>query len=46
MIKIGFTGDFCPWLRVEQQFKTNNWKPLFHAKRFEYSGFRVSFNND
>jgi poly-gamma-glutamate synthesis protein (capsule biosynthesis protein) len=31
MIKIGFTGDFCPWLRVEQQFKANNWKPLFES---------------
>ena len=29
MIKIGFTGDFCPWLRVENEFKTNNWQPLF-----------------
>ena len=29
MIKIGFTGDFCPWLRVENQFKTTTWKPLF-----------------
>jgi len=29
MIKIGFTGDFCPWLRVENEFKTNNWKHLF-----------------
>jgi poly-gamma-glutamate synthesis protein (capsule biosynthesis protein) len=30
MIKIGFTGDFCPWLRVENEFKENNWQPLFH----------------
>lgn len=29
MIKIGFTGDFCPWLRVEEKFMTNDWKPLF-----------------
>jgi poly-gamma-glutamate capsule biosynthesis protein CapA/YwtB (metallophosphatase superfamily) len=29
MIKIGFTGDFCPWLRVEDTFKHNAWKPLF-----------------
>lgn len=29
MIKIGFTGDFCPWLRVESEVRTNNWKPLF-----------------
>lgn len=31
MIKIGFTGDFCPWLRVEDQFKTNAWHPLFES---------------
>jgi poly-gamma-glutamate synthesis protein (capsule biosynthesis protein) len=31
MIKIGFTGDFCPWLRVEEKFKTNEWKPLFET---------------
>ena len=29
MIKIGFTGDFCPWLRVENEVKANNWQPLF-----------------
>ncbi len=29
MITIGFTGDFCPWLRVETEFKANNWEPLF-----------------
>ena len=29
MIKIGFTGDFCPWLRVENEFKANNWQLLF-----------------
>lgn len=29
MIKIGFTGDFCPWLRVENEFKANNWQSLF-----------------
>ena len=31
MIHIGFTGDFCPWLRVENQFKTNNWHHLFES---------------
>ena len=31
MIKIGFTGDFCPWLRVENQFKNTTWKPLFES---------------
>ena len=29
MIQVGFTGDFCPWLRVENTFKTNDWQPLF-----------------
>lgn len=29
MIKVGFTGDFCPWLRVESEFKANNWQQLF-----------------
>ncbi|WP_293870207.1 CapA family protein [Flavobacterium sp.] len=29
MIKIGFTGDFCPWLRIENQVKANNWQTLF-----------------
>ena len=28
MITIGFTGDFCPWLRIENEFNANNWKPL------------------
>lgn len=28
MINIGFTGDFCPWRRVEEQFKTGNWHHL------------------
>jgi poly-gamma-glutamate synthesis protein (capsule biosynthesis protein) len=31
MIKIGFTGDFCPWLRIEEQYKTGNWKQLFES---------------
>jgi poly-gamma-glutamate synthesis protein (capsule biosynthesis protein) len=31
MIHIGFTGDFCPWLRVENQFHENNWQPLFQS---------------
>ena len=29
MIKIGFTGDFCPWLRVENEVQASNWQPLF-----------------
>jgi poly-gamma-glutamate synthesis protein (capsule biosynthesis protein) len=31
MIKIGFTGDFCPWMRVEEHYKNNTWKPLFES---------------
>ncbi|NOR88215.1 MAG: hypothetical protein GQ527_11450 [Bacteroidales bacterium] len=31
MVKIGFTGDFCPWLRVEDSYKENNWKHLFES---------------
>ena len=31
MIQVGFTGDFCPWLRVESEFKTGNWQPLFES---------------
>ena len=29
MINIGFTGDFCPWLRVENEVNANNWQPIF-----------------
>lgn len=29
MIKIGFTGDFCPWGRMEDEFKKGDWKKLF-----------------
>ena len=38
MIKIGFTGDFCPWLRVENEFKTNNWQPLFKEVKPFFDG--------
>lgn len=31
MIQIGFTGDFCPWMRVEEHYKNNTWKPLFES---------------
>ena len=31
MIQVGFTGDFCPWLRIESEFKNNNWQPLFES---------------
>jgi poly-gamma-glutamate synthesis protein (capsule biosynthesis protein) len=31
MIKIGFTGDFCPWMRIEDNIKNQTWKPLFDS---------------
>ena len=31
MIKIGFTGDFCPWRRVEEAYLSSTWKPLFET---------------
>ena len=31
MIKVGFTGDFCPWLRVEDKFKQNDWQSMFNS---------------
>jgi len=31
MIKIGFTGDFCPWMRIEDRYKSNDWKSLFES---------------
>lgn len=31
MIKIGFTGDFCPWLRIEDRFLSDNWTSLFES---------------
>lgn len=33
MIQIGFTGDFCPWLRVEKAFQNDNWQPLLDSAR-------------
>jgi len=38
MIKIGFTGDFCPWLRVESEFKVHNWQPLFEEVKPFFEG--------
>ena len=29
MISIGFTGDFCPWQRIEEDFNINKCKNLF-----------------
>lgn len=31
MINIGFTGDFCPWLRVEDAFRNNDWQTRFES---------------
>ena len=31
MIQIGFTGDFCPWMRIEEHYKSDQWKPLFET---------------
>lgn len=28
MITIGFTGDFCPWRRMEEKFRKGEWKQL------------------
>jgi poly-gamma-glutamate synthesis protein (capsule biosynthesis protein) len=33
MIQIGFTGDFCPWKRVEDQLKTADNESLFGTVR-------------
>src|SRR6186713_2216714 len=38
MITVGFTGDFCPWLRVENKFKANNWQPLFEEVKPFFDG--------
>lgn len=38
MIKIGFTGDFCPWLRVGEKFKTGNWQALFEEVKPFFDG--------
>ena len=31
MISIGFTGDFCPWRRVEEAYLDGSWKPMFET---------------
>lgn len=31
MIKIGFTGDFCPWRRVENIYMTGEWEKMFET---------------
>lgn len=31
MISIGFTGDFCPWRRIEEAYVEGSWKPKFET---------------
>lgn len=31
MTTIGFTGDFCPWQRIEEAYFSNSWKPMFSS---------------
>lgn len=31
MVHIGFTGDFCPWLRVENEFNQGNLEKIFES---------------
>jgi len=33
MIKVGFTGDFCPWMRVEEEFKRGNSQAMLDSVR-------------
>ena len=37
MIKVGFTGDFCPWLRVGEQFESGNWQPMLDSVRLFFT---------
>ena len=32
-ITIGFTGDFCPWRRIEQAVHDGTWQPLLADAR-------------
>jgi poly-gamma-glutamate synthesis protein (capsule biosynthesis protein) len=43
MVKIGFTGDFCPWLRIEQSYLQGNWQELFESIKpfFDNNDFNV-----
>lgn len=29
MIQVGFTGDFCPWKRVQETYQKGNWQSMF-----------------
>jgi poly-gamma-glutamate synthesis protein (capsule biosynthesis protein) len=31
MVRIGFTGDFCPWHRTKTRFKSKNWEEDFET---------------
>lgn len=44
MIKIGFTGDFCPWQRIENRIlKDDNWKGLFNSVKpfFDENNYNI-----
>jgi poly-gamma-glutamate capsule biosynthesis protein CapA/YwtB (metallophosphatase superfamily) len=44
MIKIGFTGDFCPWQRIENcMLESNDWKHLFDSVKpfFDKNDFNI-----
>jgi poly-gamma-glutamate capsule biosynthesis protein CapA/YwtB (metallophosphatase superfamily) len=44
MIKIGFTGDFCPWQRIENKvLKNDNWQELFNSVKpfFDENDFNI-----
>lgn len=30
-VKIGFAGDFCPWMRTEEVYKSGDWKKMFDS---------------
>jgi poly-gamma-glutamate capsule biosynthesis protein CapA/YwtB (metallophosphatase superfamily) len=39
MIKIGFTGDFCPWKKIENSIlKDDNWKNQFNSVKPFFDG--------
>lgn len=43
MIRIGFTGDFCPWQRIEELYRSYTWESAFSSVRpfFEDNDFNV-----
>lgn len=43
MISIGFTGDFCPWMRVQDSFLNGNWEGMFDSVKpfFEQNDLNV-----